>query len=592
MRVTSRRIPSICADLFAGQSEFHHVTLNEPMLSDLVELWPGGPAITFADYFITFRYVFSAAFLTWAVALVRWPSRWWLFCGSVLLGCFAWIVLLEVPLGRPYGLVEGERGLAALASSMVTAARGTTADGWMVKQPNAYPLWSMVLAVASGFDADRLLFIYEHLAVVGMVFLAGTIFWSTKALSGDSQGLVRGLSVFFALFLSSTRLSFLRSPGPLWPEVFGQQPHLAFALGLLMIWLRLLGEARRLSSFLAAGVVLGLLGGLEARLAGFAVVSVIVWLLVSRKRHRAKRAAGVSLAVAIAFFPLWVSRFEPSLVPASAGTWYFTFNQLLALTLDKGLLFYLALISLIRMLRSGKRAELLFSSLVMTGLIAWTGAGLSPPASSVIGIQVAGSLLNLSLAIAGALGAHDVLIWLAQRLDRVELPGKYLGSSPLHVVGIAALVALSLPWCFPYWWQPMLMDPVYVESIRPIAPQFGPLISWVKAETDSDAVFVTGPSYSPWIPALSGRRVLLVEGALIPPTDLAERLQAQFWFVESKSKTKISTAATRWGLTHFAWGRLDGNETMDVDFKFLERDRHFSPVWQQRRWVRVFEYSP
>ena len=282
------------------------------MLRELVTLWPGGPAMTFASYFVTFKYVFTVAFLCWAIGILRWPNRWWLFGGSLLLAALAWTVL-ELPLGRPYGVVEGEQGLSALAQPMVAAARGTAADGWMVHQPNPQPLWSLVLAFASGFDPGRLFSFYDFIPLVGMIFLASAVFWFMGAFDDEeSTGLARGLAVFFVLFLSSTRLSFLETPGPFWLDVFGQRPHLAFALGLLVIWLKLLGGARRLPSFLGAGALLGLIAWMEPRVAAPAVLGAIAWVVVSRGISTAGWKTGVTLTVGALLFLPWSKVLEPA----------------------------------------------------------------------------------------------------------------------------------------------------------------------------------------------------------------------------------------------------------------------------------------
>ena len=561
------------------------------MLRELVTLWPGGPAMTFASYFIIFKYVFTVAFLCWAIGILRWPNRWWLFGGSLLLAALAWTVL-ELPLGRPYGVVEGEQGLSALAQPMVAAARGTAADGWMVHQPNPQPLWSLVLAFASGFDPGWLFSFYDFIPLVGMIFLASAVFWFMGAFDDEeSTGLARGFSVFFVLFLSSTRLSFLETPGPFWLDVFGQRPHLAFALGLLVIWFKLLGGARRLPSFLGAGALLGLIAWMEPRVAAPAVLGAITWVVVSRGISTTGWKTGVTLTVGALLFLPWSKALEPAGVPLETGALYFAFDHFLGLTMDKGLVFYLAVFALVRMVRGGRATEVLFVSQVGTVLVLATVSFLTPSIASWTDIRIVGATLNLLLAMAAGRGACCLVEWLEQSLGSGSIGTRYFKNVSLHALGMTAVVVFSLPWAFPYWWHPVLMDPVYVRSVEPIAPQFSPLVSWIGTETEPDAVFVAGPSYSSWIPALSGRRVLIVERAVIPPSDLDERRQAESWFAESEDPARIRGAASRWSLTHLAGGRLDKDAQLQVDHTFFEESRDFSLVWQQGRWIRVFKYQ-
>jgi hypothetical protein len=89
--------------------------------------------------------------------------------------------------------------------------------------------------------------------------------------------------------------------------------------------------------------------------------------------------------------------------------------------------------------------------------------------------------------------------------------------------------------------------------------------------------------YGPWIPALSGRRVLLADDS--DP----ERRKAREWIAASRDAEQIRSAAERFHVTHLAWGRLDALDPLAIDFEFLESSPLFSLVHQQRRWVRVFE---
>ena len=561
------------------------------MLRELVTLWPGGPEVTFASYFVAFKYIFTVAFLGWALGILRWPNRWWLYCGSLMLAGFAWTAL-ELPLGRPYGVVEGEPGLSALAQPMVTAARGTAADGWMVHQANPQPLWSLVLAFASGFDPGRLLNQYDLVPLLGMIFLASAVFWFMSAFEdGESRGLARGLAVFFVLFLSSTRLSFLGTPGPFWLDVFGQRPHLAFALGLFLIWLKLIAGARRLPSLLGAAALLGLMAWMEPRVAAPALLAAILWVVASLGTLPAGWKAGASLAVGTLLFLPWTQGLEPAAASAEAGTWHFAIDHFLALTIDKGLVFYLAAFALVRMVRRGGAAEILFVTQLGTVLVLATLSFLSPGVASWTDIQILGALLSLLLAMAAGRGASGLAEWLAQNFGELVTGTKYLKNVSVYALGVTAVVVFSLPWAFPYWWHPILMDPVYVRSVEPVAPQFGPLVSWIEEETEPDAVFVAGPSYSSWIPALSGRRVLLVQRATMLPSDLDDRRQAESWFAESEDPARIRGAASRWSLTHLAWGRLDQGASPEVNHTFFEESADFSMVWQQGRWIRVFEYE-
>ena len=410
------------------------------------------------------------------------------------------------------------------------------------------------------------------------------------------MGVAMALGVFFVLFLSASRLSFLGMPGAFWPQVFGLEPRLAFALGLLAIWVRLLGQARSVKSFLVAGITWGLLAWLDPRIAAYAALSAVVWVGVAWKLSRATWKMFLPLAVGLFLFLPWTGGFEPVHVSSETGTWYFAFDRLLSLTLDKGLVFYLALFSIMRMVRGKRLPELHFAVVVITGFGLWIASCLSVSVSLLVDPRLLGLSLNLLVAMAAGQVIYGLLMWLEGKAreipDSVPRLPRSLEKLSLTVVGTAALVGASLPWCFPFWWHPVLMDSVYRESLEPIAPQFRPLSAWILAETEPDAVFVAGPSYSPWIPALTGRRVLLVEGTGELPQDVVARRRAESWFAESGDPNKIRQAAAQWDLTHLAWGRLDADGPLDVRYTFFERRPEFSLEWHQGRWIRVYAFRP
>jgi hypothetical protein len=136
---------------------------------------------------------------------------------------------------------------------------------------------------------------------------------------------------------------------------------------------------------------------------------------------------------------------------------------------------------------------------------------------------------------------------------------------------------------------------VYTGSLRPVSRQFLMLGEWVRTNTSPEAVFVAGPSYAPWVAALAGRRVLLVGDDVNVP-QRSERELAEAGFARSESPEAVHAAAEAWSLTHLASGRLDEPEEegpgFGVNFEYLNDSPLFSRVYQQRRWIRIYEYRP
>jgi hypothetical protein len=246
-------------------------------------------------------------------------------------------------------------------------------------------------------------------------------------------------------------------------------------------------------------------------------------------------------------------------------------NHLLSVSLDQGAMFYLAVLAIVLLHRDRRKASLLFVSWILSAYAFWMAGSLSEDVASLIDRAMVKSFLRVLLVMAAGRGAHLVLV----RLDETWKPAFLRGRST-YVAGASALLALSLPWVFPFWWNPVRMDPVYVESFEPVSREVLAFGKWIRENTPREAVFAAGPSYAPWIPALSGRRVL-------------ENYEALEQVAASRDPEAIRAAAERFGVTHLAWGRLDAHGALEVDFDFLDSSPLFSLVHRQRRWVRVYE---
>lgn len=561
------------------------------MLTDNITLWPGGPSLSLGAYFLLFKYAFSILFLAWAIGLSRWPRPRALLGGSLALALFAWVGL-NLPLGRPYGLVDSRPGLFELAQPMVSAAQGSVGEGWMARQPNPAPLWSLVLALASGLDPERLLHIYSFTPAVSLLALSGALYWGLGGLEHSLSPVARSgraLAVFFVLFLSSTRLGFLHEPGPLWPQVFGLRPRLGFALGALLIWFRLLSGERRPASLPLTALAWSAVAWLEPRLALVAGAGAVAWTVACWKRPGHRWVAPLSLvagAFALVLLPVGI---EPAEVRPGTGDWPFVFGELAAVTVDSGLVFLLAALALTRMCAGGRPPEVLLVSLVGTSLIFWLAATVSGAAAAWLDPLVLHACFKLLMAASAGLEAYYLIVYLTQAgqiRQQLESLARRLGAHSGLGAGLAFLVALSLPWCFPYWWYPVRMDPLYVESLPPLPRRLEAFGSWLRSETHPRSVFVAGPYSASWIAALGGRRVLFVEGTA--PADLPERRRALVRFVESRDPKSIQAAARDWELTHLAWGRLDRDGPVRPDFEYFESSTLFTQLMRQGRFIRVF----
>lgn len=566
------------------------------MFEHEISLWAGGPVLTLGGYFVAYRYLLSFFVLAWTLCLLYRPGARTFFFGALMLASFSWIAF-DKPLERPYGLEDRGIALEELAEPMVASVRRSSKEGALVGAPNRWPFWSLLVSLGAGFDPARLLGLYAWLPLVALLLLGSAIYVGLGVPSVDTNSvdrMVPALAVFFVLFLSVPRLSFLETGGgTLWPELFWLRPRLAIGLAVALIALGRFARAESVLDFVVGGLGLGIASWIEPCWSLLGGAGVFVWAMVQWRLRDPVWRSAVGLLVAAGVSLAWSSRaaWESSITQTTpiAASWYALVQNLFAVSLDHGIIFYLAVLAATSAFRRRRRLEIILVSWLATGYAFWLLVCIFPQMARLVDPALAKSFLRVLLAANASLGAQRLLVWIDDRWN-ARPPSLLRGRSP-YAVAVAALVALSLPWTFPFWWNPIRMDRLYVQSIEPVPQEHQTFANWIRDNTSADAVFAAGPSYASWIPALSGRRVLLSdEGATVPR--LGDREQAFEWVTGSENNEKIRAGADAWGITHIAGGRLDAEVESNLNFEFMRSSPDFALVYQQRRWVRVFELRP
>ena len=117
--------------------------------------------------------------------------------------------------------------------------------------------------------------------------------------------------------------------------------------------------------------------------------------------------------------------------------------------------------------------------------------------------------------------------------------------------GLCLVLLVTLPFSFPYWWNPVSMDRYYSRSLSPIPTEVRRLTTWVRAYTDRNDVFLASPELANWITALSGRRVLLT-GDHRPPNDYERRAELTRRVLTSDEPGPYREAHEDYLVTHLA----------------------------------------
>ena len=549
--------------------------------------------MTLGTYFIYFKYLFSFLLIVFAAVSFYRPRRAWILTGTLVLASVAFAGL-DWPLGRPYGVIEEGRGLEDLGHVMVTATGGVTGEGRLVGRANPHPLWGLILAAMSGFDGQRLWNLYRFVPSFSLLCLGCAVAFFSGALDERKElprGSLPGLVTFFVLFLSSHRLSFLESESAFWSEAFWSTPQLGIALAGLCLCLRWLAGSS-LATSIAAALSFAFVGWMDPRLTLLLGVGALPWLVVA-KRWRQGLVLASGLVLLIPFRPAP----PPIDLPAAYGSWYDAVSRILSVTLDLGLVFLLAVVGVGLLLRSGRPRETLLGTCTLVAVALWTLASCVPAMAQTLGPRTLNALVRLLLSATAAYGLYRGMVHVGSLYPNLPeewdfVPRSLRQYSTARLM-LSAFFLLSLPWCFPYWWMPVRMDPTYVASFTPVSRNVLAMSDAIREKTEPDAVFVAGASYAGWIPAIAGRRVLL---AGKEPPDLVAREASERAFVFSKDAEAIASAAAAWDVTHLAWGRLDqptGDEKGPVvDISFFEDSPLFQERYRLRRWVRIFEYAP
>jgi hypothetical protein len=560
------------------------------VLSELIQLWRGGPSVPLGSYFVYVKYVFFLLLAVLALGALRWPDLRWTRYGTLLLASLS-LSAFARPLARPYGLLEGAPGLESIGHVMVAASRGMPSEGRLVRQTNPSPLWGLILGAASGFDVERLWKFYSFVPLMTLLLLAVAASWSMNALEQweGHSGTLSALSIFFVLFLSSHRLSFLEPQTSFWSECFWGKPHLGVGLAVAcLLWRFMPGTS--VGSSIGGAASVALLGWIEPRLAYCLGIGCALWLGLEARW-------GKSLALAAGFLLFVPFRAPPSPaeLPISAGSWADGVSRLFAVTVDSGLVFLLSLSGLWLLWRSGGARERLLATCTLVGFVLWGLSSFITAAATALEPRIVEAMLRLFVSLTAAYALYRGLTHLQTHHpvlpEGLRFVPRSLRRSSTARIALSAFLVLSLPWCFPFWWQPVRMDPTYVASLTPISGNLMEMADAIRSLSSPDAVFVASRSYAPWIPALAGRRVLLADSN---PVDLAARKAAERDFAFSNDPEAIASAASRWGLTHLAWGRLDMPSTEAdapaIDFTFFENSPSFELRFRLRRWVRIYEY--
>jgi hypothetical protein len=497
-----------------------------------------------ALYFGSFRLGLALAALVALLLLWRRPRPRVLLVVVLALHVAAWLGY-RAPLQRPYGLGEGSDRTFNVGMAASVAVGHSPFEHTQVGHGSPEPLWPALVALLAGRDPGRVPAVFDALTPIALlaVGLATYFAFRRRAAGGEWDAVVIAFAV---LSLSSIAIHPRPPVPPFWVANFLYKPNHGIAFALTAAVIALAGDRRRAR---ALAVVLSLLAWVFLLGWAYAAAGLLAALALMRPPDRPWRpvlaALGVSALVALPYVRHLARDYSPAMDSATARHMWNDPNALLLAmpnwsTLDLGALLPAGLAGLWLVRR---RRDAFEASVFGFGLAAWGMWALSLPLA-LAGIAPEPDELHFHLRFVMSLCAGLALSAAARLLSEHLALAEGRG----HLLAIGA----CLPLAFPIAHDPPAMDRYYAESVVPVPPKVVAYADWIRANTPADAVFVAGRSSGMWIPALTGRRVLLAHAGKLLPKDHDARKEAERTLLTGEDEGQVRAAAQRWGVTHLA----------------------------------------
>jgi hypothetical protein len=499
-------------------------------------------AATFAFGFFRLGWVVGAVLLLWA--LWRKPRPALAAAGVIGLHLAAWAAYTW-PLQRLYALGYPDRsfnvGIAAVA-----AAGASPVEHTQVGHRNLEPFWSAAVAALSLHRPENVVHVYGWLTPLCLIAVGAALAFGLRARTGpepaDEDDAWECVAMAWAaLGLSSITMSFASPLLPFWVGSFLHKPNHAFGFAVLAL---ALGGLLRGWGAVRLSIVLAALGWVFILLWGYALPALVIAAVVLPARRRAiLTALGVSMLAILPYVALLARDHGPRPGASADQVWRDVLGRLLAqpnwLTFDLGPLLMLAVAGVLAARRRGGTRNTVLLALGLGTVAGYAGylvgafVGLSPEPDEFH------YFARLVAALFAGVALHAGGRWIALR--RRWSVGR----------GTVLAMAASVPLAFPAWWDPPSQDRYYDLSTKPVPAAVVAYGRWISQNTPRDAIFVAGDASSLWIPALTGRQVLLTSD-LRPPHDFAERKAAQDVMLFSDDLELVQRTAARWRIRYVA----------------------------------------
>ena len=450
-------------------------------------------------------------------------KRWTILAmGIAVLVVVGWLTTFY-PLARIYGLQAPGDRLRNLSWVASVAAGNSPMSTGRVGDVTLEPLWALVAGGLCFGHPEFAPVVYALVSLVIPLMLGLVLFLHFRRREDEESGSeLRALVVVaFALLVSSGPLDYLAPFRDFYAKNFFLKPN--HTLGFVFIPLLIGGIASRRKLWLAkTAVLLSLLGWAFIVHWAFFCFGLGIYLVLHFLQQR-KSSGGelrsvlilwILSAIAVAPYISIIYRQHPHAIRIdstvvdpevpSRSAWGdmrpVGSSLLLLVTFDRALLFFLAIVGASVWWRGGLKRDLLWLALLLSVYLLWGVNYVGYLTAQAREADEFYYFLDFVLSVAAGVGAWRLLELIASRMPR---PSVSVAASTLVVILVVT------PLVAPYWRNPEIMDGHFRVAREPLPGPVVELRDWVLEATKGTDVLVADGIAAFWVPALTGRQVLV-----------------------------------------------------------------------------------
>ena len=518
-------------------------------------------AVSLDIFFLVLRYAYVFLFLGWLLVLLRSPRPWLVAAGSLGFAWFAYFAI-QFPLARPYALFPRTDRMFNVAMASTASTGHSPFESYQVGFGDHEPFWRLIMQILSFGRPENVLHIYLILTPAVLAVLAVSLYFGLR--SGENDDSESGLLdkkwevaciVYAVLLLNSSPHEKFGVFESFWSMTFLLKPNHTLGFVLLPWWVRSFTSERN-TSFWVGLLLLATLSWMfllhwSYVMLGLAVYPFLARRLGHRPNWRHSWVAGGLSSIAAIPYVLFLYRYFPAdNTTVGRHVWdtsaYFEgYLNVFAVSYEHGPLFFLSVSGIGLMLYRRRRQDVALLSLLAGCVVGWLVFLIGFWMRRTIQPEEFYFYTRFLLSVAAGSGlflvvreSSRIAAWLGGRIASIPQ-------------GLCLVLLVTLPFSFPYWWNPVSMDRYYSRSLSPIPTEVRRLTTWVRAYTDRNDVFLASPELANWITALSGRRVLLT-GDHRPPNDYERRAELTRRVLTSDEPGPYREAHEDYLVTHLA----------------------------------------